>query len=92
MEDRVVYVRHPSFFRHALGESFDRDLQEMGFQDMTPAGKDAQMLYLSMKYWCINFTKKVYVGTSKTYGNKSINMDEFYEQHRGKLKTTKFGI
>ncbi len=90
--DKIVYVRVPMFFKDEMAKSFEKILLEMGMQDATPSGTSASLLHIAMKYWAINMTKKIFVGTSKDYGNETINTDEFTQQYRGRILTKKFGI
>jgi hypothetical protein len=91
-EDKIVYVRVPLFFKDEMAKSFEKILLEMGMHDATPSGTNTELLHIAMKYWAINISKKIFVGTSKDYGNKTINTDEFTHQYRGRILTKKFGI
>lgn len=92
-EDKIVYVKAPMFFKSALAEAFEKVLLEMGMKDATPGNStDKNMMTLSMKYWAINMSKKIFVGTHKDYGNPVITTEEFEHQYRGTILTKKFGI
>ena len=89
-EDKIVYVRCPIFFKSQQSIAFTETLTEMGFHDFSPSGANSDMLALTFKYWCINSTKKCFVGPSKDYGNPTINTEEFLHEYRGRIASNKF--
>jgi hypothetical protein len=92
-EDKIVYVKAPIGFKSIVSEAFEKVLLEMGMEDVVSGNSTTKaMVMLSMKYWAINMTKKIFVGTHKNYGNPVITTEEFEHQYRGTILTKKFGI